>query len=455
MRYDLILKNGTLVTPEKCFQADIAVSNGKIALAGKLAGSDTAEEIYDAQGKHILSGIIDAHVHFRDPGLTEKEDFESGSMAAAFGGVTFAADMPNVRPVTSTVERFNEKAAIARGKSYIDFGLFALLSNDNAAQTEGLKKAGALGFKVFLGTSTGDIAPPSAGVLFEQMRECAGTGMRIGFHAETSELNAHFTALCVTALCVTALCRNRAGLQDGILLSQARPVISEALAIQTAICYAQYTGAKIHIHHVTSRDGALLVDEAKKKGVEVTAETCPHYLLLDANHGRAHKVYPPIRDESHRNGLWDALGKGVIDMIASDHAPHTAREKELPLWEAAAGLCGVETFVPLFLNEVNRGKLSLNDFVRLASEAPAKIWGIYPQKGNLLPGADADFTVVDMKKKGKISASGLHSKSRTSAFDGTEIQGMPIATIVRGRFVMRDGKLTGAKGYGVLVSPAL
>ena len=443
MRYDLILKNGTLVTPSQCFQANIAVSNGKIVFTGKLADSDTADEVYDAAGKHILPGIIDAHVHFRDPGLTEKEDFESGSMAAAFGGVTFAADMPNVRPVTSTLKRFNEKAGIASGKSYIDFGLFALLTGEDS-EMDGIIKAGALGFKVFLGTSTGDIAPPSAGALFEQMRKCAKTGMRIGFHAETSELNSHFTAMCM----------ERSDLQDSILLSLARPVISEALAIQTAICYAQYTGTKIHIHHVTSADGALLIDEAKKKGVEVTAETCPHYLLLDANRG-AHKVYPPIRDESHRKSLWDALGKGIIDMIASDHAPHTASEKELPVWEAPAGLCGVETFVPLFLNEVNKGKLSLNDFVRLASEAPAKIWGIYPQKGNLLPGADGDFTVVDMKKKSRINANGLHSKSRTSAFDGVEIQGMPTATIVRGRTVMKDGKLTGTKGYGILVSPAL
>jgi dihydroorotase len=445
MHYDLILKNGTLVTPAESFQGDIAVSNGKIVQAGRLENSDTADEVYDAQGKHILPGIIDAHVHFREPGLTEKEDFESGSMAAAFGGITTIADMPNVLPVTSTLTRFNEKACIAGAKSYVDFALFALLAEDNEGEMEGLCKAGALGFKVFLGTSTGDIAAPSPGVLFEQMKKSAALGMRIGFHAETNGLNSHFTAVW----------RDRRDLPEGLLLSQARPVISEVLAVQTAICYAQYTGAKIHIHHVTSLDGARLVAEAKQKGVKVSAETCPHYLLLDANHGRAHKVYPPVREESHRNGLWDALVNGTIDMIASDHAPHTAHDKELPLWEAPAGLCGVETSVRLLLNEVNRGKITLNDFVRLASEAPAKIWGVYPRKGNLLPGADADFTVVDMKKKGKISAGGLHSKSKTSPYDGLETQGLPMAVIVRGAFVMRDGELTGEKGYGTLISPAL
>jgi dihydroorotase len=442
MRYDLILKNGTLVTPVESFKGDVAVSKGKIVLTGKLDALDTADDVYDAQGKFILPGIIDAHVHFRDPGLTEKEDFESGSMAAAFGGITLVADMPNVLPVTSTVERFNEKARIAKEKSFIDFALFALLAQDS--DVDGLKKAGALAFKVFLGTSTGDIAAPGDGVLFEKIRECANAGMKIGFHAENSEINSHFTSIC----------KKRNDAPAGQLLADARPVISEVLAIQKALCYAQYTGAKIHIHHVTSKDGALLIEEAKFKGIHVSGETCPHYLLLDANHG-AHKVYPPVRDETHRKGLWDALGKKIIDMIASDHAPHAAGEKELPIWEAPAGLCGVETFVPLFLNEVNKGRLSINDFVRLASEAPAKIWGLYPQKGNLLPGADGDFTIVDMEMKSKIDKNRLHSKSKTCAYDGMEVQGMPVAAIVRGRFVMRDGRLTGDKGYGVLVSPAL
>jgi dihydroorotase len=448
MHYDLILRNGTLVTSAKSFEADIAVSSGKIILTGEINQSDTADDVYDASGKHILPGIIDAHVHFRDPGLTEKEDFEFGSIAAAFGGVTTVADMPNVIPVTSTVERFNEKVCIAREKSCIDFAFFALLTNDNTDKMEGLKRAGALGFKVFLGTSTGDIACPSAGVLTEQMMESARLGMRTGFHAENSEINAHFTS-------IYSKNSGTPSSLEGLLLSQARPVISEALAIQSTICYAQYTGAKIHIHHVTSVDGTLLIIEARRKGIKISTETCPHYLLLDADSENAHKVYPPVREKKHRNYLLNAIGKGNIDMIASDHAPHTAEEKALPLWEAPAGLCGVETFVPIMLNEVNKGNLTLNNFVRLASEAPAKIWGIYPQKGNLFPGADADITIVDMNRKSKICVDKFHSKSKTSPFDGTEIQGIPVCTIVRGSFIVRDGLFTGNKGYGVLTSPVL
>jgi len=422
-------------------KADIAVSDGKITRVGKINRAD-ADEIYDAKGKFILPGIIDAHVHFRDPGLTEKEDFETGSAAAAFGGITTVADMPNVIPVTSTLERYNEKIKIAKEKSYVDFALFALLTNDNLNEMENFKKAGALGFKVFFGTSTGDIAAPSSSILIRQLEESAKLDMRVGFHCETSEINSSFTGIW----------KNKTGFSEGYLLSQARPVISESLAVQTVIYYAEYAKAKAHIHHITSNDAALLVSDAKQKKINITAETCPHYLLFDEA-SCANKVYPPIRGAEHKKAIWRALKKGCIDMIASDHAPHMAKEKSLPVWEAPAGLCGVETSVPLMLNEVNKGRLSLNDYVRIASEMPAKIWGIYPQKGNLREGADADFTVVDMNMKNVITAERLHSKSKTTPYEGMETRGCPVATIVRGNFVMRDGKLTGVKGYGAYIKP--
>ena len=441
MHYDLILRNGTIVTPAATFQGDIAVSNGKIVKTGDLDPSHTANEIYDASGKHILPGIIDAHVHFRDPGLTNKEDFESGSIAAAMGGITMIADMPNVIPVTSTVERFNEKVTIAREKSYIDFSVFALLNNDNLNEMEGLKNAGALGFKVFFGTSTGDIAAPSFPVLAQQMDECVKLGMRIGFHAESNEINSNFTSIA----------KIETDSPNGFWLDYARPVMSEVKAIQTIITYAFHTKAKIHIHHITSEDAANMADQARQEGVDLTTETCPHCLIFNCEDDN-HKVFPPIRDDSHRSALWDAVKNKVIDMIASDHAPHEAEEKAIPGWDAPGGLCGVETSVPLLLNEVNKGTISINDYVRLASAAPAKIWGIYPQKGNLLPGADADFTIVDLNMKKRISIDGLHSKSKTSPYDGMEVQGVPIATIVRGSFIMLDGRLTGKKGFGALVS---
>jgi len=442
LHYHLIIRNGILVTHLKTYKADIAIRDGKIFMTGELHHNDTADDYYDADGKYILPGIIDAHVHFRDPGLTEKEDFETGSIAAAFGGVTTIADMPNVIPVTSTAQSLKEKIKIAQKKSYVDFALFALLTNDNLDEMDKLKKLGALGFKVFFGTSTGDIACPSAATLIQQMEKSVKLNLRIGFHCETSDINSYFTSVC----------KNKTKLSDGQLLAQARPVMSEALAVQTVIYYNEYAKAKIHIHHITSGNGLLLITEAKQKKMDITTEVCPHYLLFDETQN-AHKVYPPIRGVEHNKAIWQALKRGEINLLASDHAPHTAEEKALPLWEAPAGLCGIETIVPLMLNEVNKGRLSLNDFVRFSSEAPARVWDMYPQKGNLRDGADADITIVDMDMKKVIRASELHSKSKTTPYEGMEVQGCPVATMVRGKFVMKDGKLTGVKGYGMHVKP--
>jgi len=442
MHYDLIIKNGTLVTPQESIKGDVAVSNGKIVKTGTIDPSDSADEVYDAGGKYVLPGIIDAHVHFRDPGLTEKEDFETGSIAAAMGGITMVADMPNVIPVTSTAERLNEKVSIALEKSYIDFGLFALLNNENLNEMESLKKAGALGFKVFFGSSTGDIASPTPDILTKQMDESQKLDMRIGFHAESNDLNENFTSIAM----------KEAETPDGFWFDYARPVLSEIKAIHTIVSFALDSKIKIHIHHITSEDGALLTAEAKEKGVDITTETCPHYLLFDCQED-THRVYPPIRDDSHRQGLWNAIKDGVIEMIASDHAPHTEKDKSELSWKTPAGLSGVETSLPLLLNEVNRGKITINDYVRLTSEAPAKIWGIYPEKGSMLIDTDADFTIVDMNAKKTILARELHSKSKTSPYDGMEVQGLPVATIVRGVFVMKDGVLTGKKGHGRLISP--
>jgi len=442
VHYDLIVKNGFLVSPEECVRGDIAVKDGKIAKIKDIDPADTAKEIYDAEGKHVFPGIIDAHVHFRDPGLTEKEDFETGSVAAAMGGITLAADMPNVIPATSTPDLLREKIKIAKEKSCIDFALFSLLTNDNLGEMKALKECGALGFKVFFGTSTGSLACPSMDMLAKQMDESARLGMRIGFHCETNEINDNFTSIA----------KNECEIPDGFWLDYARPVISEVNAIKVIASLAQESGIKIHIHHVTSYDGAMLCSEAREHGIDLTAETCPHYLLFDSENF-THKVLPPIRDETHRDGLWESIGNGIIDMIASDHAPHSQAEKAVTTWESPAGLCGTETLVPLLLNEVNSGKLGINDFVRLTSENPAKIWGIYPQKGCLKPGADADLTIADMNMKKTLCASELHSKCKTTPYDGMEVTGVPVCTIVRGEFVMKDCKFSGKKGFGKLVSP--
>jgi dihydroorotase len=447
MKYDLILKGGTLVDPWGAAgsgeAADLGIRDGKIAAAGEIDASGGAE-IYDASGRYILPGLIDIHVHFRDPGLTYKEDFASGSAAAAYGGITMTADMPNTLPPTAGAVEFREKARIAGERSYTDFALFALLTQDNIGEMEALVREGALGFKVFLGASVGNTAAPGLGTLYEQMKQ--SRGLRIAFHAEDDDLNGHFTRLC-----------REAASADPALLPRARPDISEAEAAARVLRFSEYTGAKVHICHVSAKRSLTLIRDAKRRGVAVSAETCPQYLFLDDSAyprlGTRMKVNPPIRSAEDREALWGGIADGTIDLIASDHAPHTPEEKDRPLWDAVPGVIGVETSAALMLTAVNQGRLSLNDYARLASAAPARLWGIYPQKGSFAVNTDADFTIVDMNRAGVIRNDALHSKHGTSPYDGFETTGAPAAALVRGNFIMKDGVLCGKAGLGRLVRP--
>ncbi|MDR0399605.1 MAG: dihydroorotase family protein [Treponema sp.] len=447
MKYDLILKGGTLVDPlggaGSDTAADLGIRDGKIAAVAGSIDASRGEEVYDAAGSFILPGLIDAHVHFRDPGLTYKEDFATGSAAAAYGGITLAADMPNTLPPTAGIQDFREKRRIAEEKSYTDFGLFALLTGDNGGEREDLIREGALGFKVFLGASVGNIPAPGAGALYEGLKQ--SRGRRTAFHAEDSELNELFTRRC------------RDSAADPAALSHARPDISEAEAVARTLRFAEYTGAKVHICHVSAKRSLALIRDAKRRGLPVSAETCPQYLFLDESSyprlGTRIKVNPPVRSAEDREALWAGIADGTIDMIASDHAPHTAEEKDRPLWEAVPGVIGVETSAVLMLTAVNRGLLSLNDYARLASLAPARVWGIYPQKGSFALNTDADITIVDMNRAGVIRNAALHSKHGTSPYEGFETLGAPLAALVRGNFIMKNGVLCGKAGTGRLVRP--
>jgi dihydroorotase len=448
MKFDLVIKGGTLVFPGGSagsnMEAELGILDGKLAELSNEYAPLQGEEVYDARGLFILPGLIDAHVHFRDPGLTYKEDFASGSAAAAYGGITLVADMPNTLPPTATAAGLREKARIAGEKSYTDFGLFALLTGENRGEMEGFVREGTLGFKVFLGTSVGDLPAPGPGPLLEAMGQTRGR--RIAFHAEDNELNEYFTRLC----------REIPGAGPA-LLPRARPDISEAEAVARAIRFAGYTGAAVHICHLSAARSLELVREAKRRGLPVSAETCPQYLFLDDGDyprlGTRMKVNPPIRSAGDRRALWEGIADGTIDTIASDHAPHTAEEKDRPLWEALSGIPGVETSAALMLTAVNRGLISLNDYARLASQAPAQLWGLYPRKGSFFPNCDADFTIVDMNRPGVIRAAELHSKHALSPYDGFETSAAPVAAVLRGRFIMKNGVLTGEGGFGRFVSP--
>ncbi|HYH91765.1 MAG TPA: allantoinase AllB [Candidatus Saccharimonadales bacterium] len=447
---DLIVKNGTVVTSDSTFDADIAIKDGKfveIADPGTLTA--TAAEEYDAAGKYVIPGVIDGHVHFREPGLEYKEDWRTGSTAAIHGGVTTVIEMPNTNPKTDTVAGVELKQKLAEEKSYVDFGIIGLLVQDSVPALRSLAEAGVVGYKCFLGETIGNIPAPDDGMMLDGLREIAATGLRIGFHAENNEIMQHLIRQLKAE-----------GRTDPLAHVDSRPALAEVESIQRMGLYAQHTGAKMHIFHLSSRDGLDMIDEWRAKGVDVTTETGAHYVFMKAEDmervGVRLRMNPPVRygTEGHGDYLLEGIKDGRVNMIATDHSPHTAEEKlNDDIWKAISGFPGVETSVRFFLTfGVNAGRMTLQQFVRASSEGPAKTWDIYPQKGTIAVGSDGDLTILDLDKEGVIRDDELHSKNHVTPFDGTATKGAPVATIVRGQIVMRDGEVVG-EARGRMVRP--
>ena len=447
---DLIVRNGTVVIPDATFEADLAMRDGvfvAIAARGEL-GLGAAEEL-DATGLHVLPGVIDGHVHFREPGFEYKEDWRTGSTAAALGGVTTVIDMPNTNPKTDTVEGVEIKRRLAESKSYVDFGLIGLLVQDSVPALRSIAEAGVVGYKCFLGETIGSIPAPDDGMMLDGLREIAATGLRIGFHAENNEIMQHLIRKLKAA-----------GRTDPLAHVESRPPLAEVESIQRMGLYARHTGTRIHIFHLSSRDGLDMIDEWRAKGVDITCETGAHYVFLKAEDmttlGPRLRMNPPVRygSEGHGDYLLEGLKDGRLNMIATDHSPHTREEKlNDDIWKAISGFPGVETSVAYFLTKaVNAGRMTLQQFVRASSEGPAQTWDIYPQKGAIRLGSDGDLTIIDLQKEGVIRDDDLHSKNHVTPFDGTPTKGAPVATIIRGRVVMRDGSLVGESG-GRMVRP--
>jgi allantoinase len=439
---DLVIRGASVVSPDGIVPASVAIAGDLIVAVGHDDLMPPARAELRADGQYLLPGAIDSHVHFRDPGYPHKETWKTGSAAAACGGVTTVFEMPNTNPPTGTVEalRIKQRAAEA---SYVDFGIHGLLGDDTVDHLEDLLDAGVTSFKAFVGNTFGNLPAPTDGALLEGFEKLAPLGIRTVVHAENSSI----------------LFRRQQKLQDAGRIDAlahlaARPSVAEIEAIGRVLTLAEWTGARVHIAHHSSADSLYLLRDARRRGVDVTAETCPQYLLLNTGHmlklGGVMRVNPPIREERHNQPLWDALLDGTIDMIATDHAPHTPEEKTREsIWACDCGFPGVETQMPLMLTEVNAGRASLMDYVRWSAVAPARAWGLYGTKGVIVPGAHADIAVVDMQRTGVLSQNRLQSISKISPWNGRPVQGYPLHTLVRGRFVMRDGKLVeGAAGHG-------
>lgn len=437
---DLVIRGGTLVTDTAMLRADLAVRDGQILAIG--GAMPEAREVLDATGLHVLPGAIDVHVHFREPGYTHKEDWDTGTAAAAMGGVTTVFEMPNVNPPTGTAAALALKQAAAR-KARVDFGLYGLLAEDNLGELEALIAGGVAAFKCFMGNTFGNLPSPSTGAMLEGFEIIAPHGLRISLHAETASIMAWRQRALMEA-----------GRHDPLAHLASRPAVVATEAVARAAILAEWTGARIHILHISSADELRPLREAKARGVDVTGETCPHYLLFDERAyetlGSVIRVNPPVRERHHQAGLWAGLEDGTIDMIATDHAPHDPAEKVRDdIWTADCGFPGVETQMALMLTQVAAGRLTLMDYVRLSAVAPARAFGLYPAKGALLPGSDADLAVVDLARTETITAAGLHSRGKITPFEGMQVTGVPVHTLVRGRFVMRDRALVeGTAGWG-------
>ncbi len=452
MLVDMVIKNGTVVQPNSSLRAHLIIHEGKIKEMTVFDDLPQARQTIDATGLHVLPGLIDPHVHFRVPGLDYKEDFNTGSQAAVCGGITCIIDMPNVKPPTQDVAGFQAKLACAEGKSYVDYGIYAVIIGGNQDQILPLAEAGVCGYKIFMGETVGKIPPPSDGEILDAWSIMRETGLRCGVHAEDNSILFYMREKF-----------QRMGRKDPLVHLEARPSIAEAECISRAIMFAGHCKSKLMIYHMSAKEGVYLIREGKQKGIDVKGETGPHYLICEAEDmirkglGSLLKMNPPVRTKDHAEVLWEGLLDGTIETMGTDHSPHTPEEKMendrfSDIWKAIPGWPGVETNVPLMLTQVNEGKLTLNQYVKVQSEGPARAWNLWPRKGNFNVGADGDVTIVDMNKEGVIDKNKLHSKSKVTPFHGWRVKGMPVYTIIRGNLIARDGEIVG-KPIGQLQRP--
>ena len=427
--YDLILRHGMAVTPNGTERTDIAVKDGRIAAIGALGGAIAAEDV-DLRGLTVLPGVIDTQVHFREPGLEHKEDLATGTAAAAKGGVVAIFEMPNTKPGTTTADALNDKLHRAHGRAWVDHAFFLGAASDNIDRLADWERLpGCAGIKVFMGSSTGNLLVEDDATL---ARILAGGIRRVAVHCEDEPR-----------------LRERKHLADEAGHPRAHHVWRDAetalIATKRLIGLAEQARRRVHVLHVTTAEEMAFLGEHKALA---TVETTPQHLTLAAPECYEHlgtyaQMNPPIRDAHHRDALWAAIANGVVDVLGSDHAPHTREEKDKPYPQSPSGMTGVQTLVPIMLDHVNAGRLSLERFVDLTSAGPARIYNI-AGKGRIAVGYDADFTVVDMKARQTITNSWIESRCGWTPFDGRAVTGWPLATIVRGRTVMRDGQLLGA-----------
>jgi allantoinase len=450
--YDLIVRGGTLVTPRGPVHADMAVADGRIvALEADLAG--TAHETIDAHGLHVLPGLIDAHVHFNDPGRAHWEGWASGTQALAVGGGTLAIDMPlNANPPTISAAAFHAKCAAATGNALTDFALWGGIVPGNHAELAALAALGVVGFKAFLSNSgIADFPAADDLTLYAGMQAAAELGRVVAVHAENDAMT--------TGLAAQAVAAGRTGMADYLA---SRPVMAECEAIQRALLLAAEVGCALHIVHVSSGRGVTLVAEARARGQDVSCETCPHYLVLTAEDaerlGALAKCAPPLRSRTEQATLWAELFAGNVPIIASDHSPAPPSDKGVnvdgaPLDPNASifalwgGIAGVQTTLPLLLDAgVHQRGLPLETLAALTARNPAARFGLDGRKGAIMIGRDADLAFIALDARYTLHRDDLHDRHRLNPYVGRSLRGRVVRTVRRGETIALHGRPVGRGG---------
>lgn len=427
--YDLIVRGGEVANHAGRGAADVGVIDGKIAFIGDLSQA-SAGEVFDATGLTVLPGVIDTQVHFREPGLVWKEDLETGSRAAALGGVVAVFEMPNTNPNTTDPDTMADKLARAKDRMWTDHAFYVGGTHENADYLGELERLpGCCGVKVFMGASTGDLLiADDEGV----RKVLSNVRRRATFHSEDEYRLVERRGLARTG--------------DWTSHPEVRDAESAILSTRRLVGLAKETGARIHVLHVTTRDEMEYLRFHKDVA---TVEITPQHLTLAAPEayqrlGAYAQMNPPIRSQEHVDALWLwGMQQGVADVLGSDHAPHTKEEKAKPYPASPSGMPGVQTLVPVMLTHVANGRLSLERFIDLTSGGAQRVFGT-AEKGRMAVSYDADLTIVDLKAKKTITHDQQASRCGWTPFDGFEATGWPMATIVRGRVVMKDGELIGS-----------
>ena len=458
----LVIRGGTIVVSQGRYRADIVCEDGSISALTAPNDAPEGDDEIDAAQLLVFPGFIDPHVHSRDPGLTEKEDFAHSTRAAASGGVTTLFEMPNAIPPVSDAATFQERADQHARVASVDFGLWGIsLGAENLDELAGLVEVGVVGIKLFWGYALHRetkqlvynvaseppedlIPPPDNGEVLKIFEEISHAGGLLAAHCEDRE---------ILESAQQALGHEIEGYEDFL---SSRPDTAEAATIAVGAELAQTTHCRFHVVHTSSARGAEVIRAAQARGIPISAETCPQYLTLTEESyesvGPVMKVYPPVRRRADREALWEGVRDGIISSIGSDHAPHTLEQKQQGLGPAPAGAVGVETLAPLLIDGALNGNLTPERLSWILSEGTARLYGLYPQKGSMQPGTDADFTLIDPEGDTHIQNERLHSKQPLSPWNGRHLRGSLKAAVVRGNIVMRDGEPVG-KPQGQLVRP--